>query len=619
MCGITGILHFDKQRVVNPINLKRATDIINYRGPDGEGFYVNGNIGLGHRRLSIIDLKGGNQPMYSPDENIVIVFNGEIYNYIELRQELIQRGHKFQTTSDTEVIIKAYQEWGVNCQQKFNGMWAFALWDNHKKCLFVSRDRIGEKPVHYSVWDNTFYFGSEIKSIHELGVPREIALEFTELYLIFTNIPAPYTYFKHIRKLMPGHFLWIENGTFSEKQYWDLPEIDENHMLNNKQEIYEQFEYLLNDSVKIRMRSDVPYGSFLSGGMDSSAVVSLMTDLSKGPINTFTIGFPYKKYDESDLARTVAKKFNTIHHEGTVNSNSFDDFADQLVFQFDEPFGDASSIPAFYVSKFAREKVTMVLTGDGGDEVLSGYNSFQGAKLSTIYSGFPHIVQHIIPSMINILSPLTRGSVRFEMNRIKRFCESASIPFNESSLIKKSFTHYPSIHQITKDMQCIPPGEYFSDFMSGCSYSDNFYKMMYLNLKFDLPNDFLMKVDRMSMSNSIEARAPFLDFRLIEFMAQVDKNIKMQGWERKSILKKTIGKRLPEQILSAPKKGFRIPLTEWFKDSKFSEIQADLFKTNWPLNNKVIKSIIDDNNNGNRDNGTFIWSLIILKKVIEKS
>jgi len=618
MCGITGVLHFDKNRNIDPLSLKKATDIINYRGPDGDGFYINGNIGLGHRRLSIIDLSGGNQPMYSADKNIVIVFNGEIYNYIELKDELILLGHTFQTSSDTEVIIKSYEQWGTECQHKFNGMWAFAIWDNQKKSLFVSRDRIGEKPIHYSIWDNTFFFGSEIKSIHALGVPREIALEFTELYLVFTNIPAPYTFFKHIKKLLPGHYLWIENGEVKEKQYWDLPLIDEKSMLNNKNDVYEQFEYLLNDSVKIRMRSDVPYGSFLSGGMDSSGIVSLMSEISPTPINTFTIGFPYKKYDESDLARMIARKFNTIHHEGTVHPDSFNDFLNKLVFQFDEPFGDAASIPAFYVSKFAREKVTMVLTGDGGDEILSGYNSFQGAKLSSIYAGFPQIIQNIIPSMINVLSPLVKGSMRYEMNRIKRFCESVSMPFNESSIIKKSFTDHLAIHEITHQMKCISPNEYFSDFMKNCSYKDNFYKIMYVNHKFDLPNDFLIKIDRMSMANSIEARAPFLDHRLIEFMIQVDKNIKMQGWERKSILKKTIGKRLPEQILSAPKKGFRIPLTEWFKESDFSEIQNDLCRTQWPLNNKVIENIINDNNKGSMDNGTFIWSLIILKKIIEK-
>ena len=619
MCGITGILHFNKERNIDPLRLKKATDIINYRGPDGDGFYIHDNIGLGHRRLSIIDLSSGNQPMYSSDGNIVIVFNGEIYNYIELKEELMLCGHIFRTSSDTEVIINAYKQWGVDCQLKFNGMWAFALWDIKKKSLFVSRDRIGEKPVHYAIWDNTFFFGSEIKSIHELGVPRELALEFTELYLVFTHIPAPYTFFKHIKKLLPGHYLWIENEVVKDKEYWDLPQIEENRMLKNKNEIYEQFEYLLKDSVKIRMRADVPYGSFLSGGMDSSGIVSLMSEISHTPINTFTIGFPYKRYDESELALSVARKFNTIHHEKTVSTNSFNEFLNKLVFHFDEPFGDASSIPVFYVSKFARENVTMVLTGDGGDEILSGYNSYQGAKLSGIYSGFPSIVQSLIPKMINVLSPLTKGSIRYELNRIKRFCESASIPFNESSLIKKSFTDYLAIHEITKEMKCISPEEYFSDFMSRCPYEDNFYKIMYLNHKFDLPNDFLVKVDRMSMANSIEARAPFLDYRLIEFMIRVDKNIKMQGWERKSILKKTIGKRLPEPILSAPKKGFRMPLTEWFKDTGFSDVQTELYRTNWPLNNKVIKNIIDENNRGNKDNGTFIWSLIILKKIIENN
>lgn len=617
MCGIAGIMHFDQQRSVDLNSLKRATNVISYRGPDGDGFCVAENVGLGHRRLSIIDIQDGVQPMFNTEKNIAIVFNGEIYNYVELREELKKLGYKFKTSSDTEVVIKAYEEWGVGCQLRFNGMWALALWDSRTKLLFVSRDRIGEKPIHYSVWDNSFVFGSEMKSIFELGVPRVVAHEFTELYLVLTNIPAPHTYFKGIKKLLPGHYLTVSNGVVKEAKYWDMPEIDENEMMSNKNEIHEQFEFLLKDSIKIRMRSDVPFGSFLSGGLDSSAIVFLMAELSKTPVHTFTIGFPQKNYDESELARIVAKKYNTIHHESTIDPNSFEEILNKLAFHFDEPFGDASSIPTFYVSKFAREKVKMVLTGDGGDEVLSGYTAYQGVKISSLYSKLPSIVQRVLPATLDCASPLFKGPLRYKLNKASRFLKSSKSPFNENYLTKKSFTDYATIQEITKEMNCISTEEYLSDFMDKCCYKDNFYKLMYLHHKHDLPNDYLVKVDRMSMANSIEARAPFLDYRLIEFMAKVDKKVKMRGMERKSVLRNTIGKRLPNEILKAPKRGFTIPLTEWFKEKNFAALQNDLCCTDWGLNNHIIKKLIGENRHGVTDNGTMIWSLMFLKRIYE--
>ena len=380
MCGITGIYHFNKERSVDKSQLKRMTDIIRHRGPDSDGFYLNGNIGLGHRRLSIIDLSTGDQPMFNNDKSISIIFNGEIYNYIELRQELIQKGHKFRTTSDTEVAIKSYEEWGFDCQNKFNGMWAFALWDERKKHLFLSRDRIGEKPLHYTIYNNSLIFGSEIKSLFAYGIPKRFETELIEIYLVLTYIPAPYTFYKDIKKLLPGHYLLIKNENVEEKKYWDLPEIDEDNMFTNKGKIYDKFDYLLKDSVKIRMRSDVPFGAFLSGGLDSSSIVALMSEISNFPVKTFTIGFDDTNFDESALAQEVAKKFNTEHFRGTVTPDKFEESLERIVFHYDEPFGDSSAIPTGYVSKFAADKVKMVLTGDGGDEVLSGYRGYIGLK-----------------------------------------------------------------------------------------------------------------------------------------------------------------------------------------------------------------------------------------------
>ena len=618
MCGITGVYHFDRGREVDRSLLKKMTDIIKHRGPDGEGYYVKDNIGLGHRRLSIIDLKTGDQPMYSDDKSIVLILNGEIYNYLELKVELQKSGHTFKTTSDTEVVIKAYEQWGVDCQNKFNGMWAFALWDDDKQQLFLSRDRIGEKPLHYAVYNNSLVFGSEMKSLFAYGIPRETTFEMLEVYLVMTNIPEPFTFYKHIRKLQAGHYLIVKNGSVEVLKYWDLPEIDENKMLVNKKQIYENFSYLLEDSVKIRMRCDVPFGAFLSGGLDSSSIVALMSQISPYQINTFTIGFDERVFDESSLAADVAQKFGTKHCRGTVNINDFNSTISRIAYHYDEPFGDSSAIPVDYVSRFAAEQVKMVLTGDGGDEVLSGYTSFQGIKLANIIRIVPSPFRNLVPVVNNRIARYFKGNLRYLMNKASSVVQTANLEFPRKIAEKTAFTDYLSIKGLTKDLKDIVKAEdYFEDFMKKTTYKHDFYKMMYVNFKSDLPNDSLVKVDRMSMANSLEARVPFLDYRLVEFMVHVDKDIKMQGWERKSILRNTIGKKLPPNILRASKKGFGIPLREWFKEESFeSTISNNLSNLNRILNNTAINKVVLENKLGQRDNGNFIWTLMVLNKMV---
>jgi asparagine synthase (glutamine-hydrolysing) len=616
MCGITGVFHFDNHREVEINRLRVMSDIIRHRGPDGEGFYINKNIGLGHRRLSIIDLETGDQPMFNEEKSIALVLNGEIYNYIELREELIKVGHYFRTTSDTEVVIKAYQEWGVDCQNKFNGMWAFALWDTKKQLLFLSRDRIGEKPLNYSIIDNTLVFSSEIKSLFEYGVPREIRPELIEIYFILTNIPGPDTFYKNIFKLKPGHFIIANSDGFQEHKYWDLPEIDEMNMLKNKSAIYEEFAYLFEDSVKIRMRADVPFGAFLSGGLDSSSIVALMNKNSKHPIETFTIGFPQKDFDESHLAKLVADKFKTNHHLGTVHPDSLEDAIKRAVFHFDEPFGDSSAIPTYQVSEFAKVKVKMVLTGDGGDEVLSGYNSYAGIKLSGIINQFPIVIQKATSKSANIIAKSIKGSLRYKLNKIENIIETASMPFPERIANKTSYVPLPIIKKLTGSIKdCISIEDYLNSFVKGIPYKDDFYRLMYINFKQSLPDDYLVKVDRMSMANSIETRAPFLDYRLIEFMVKVDKSVKMLGWERKSILRNTIGTQLPQELLKAQKKGFGVPLREWFKGDYNSSV-FELASLKSVCNASAIQSIINENNHGIRDNGNFIWTMMMLDKIL---
>lgn len=614
MCGVAGILHFDHLRCVNIDILQKMVKRLVHRGPDDEGLYVDKCIGLGHRRLSIIDLKSGHQPMCNEDQTVHIVFNGEIYNFIELREELIGVGHRFMTNSDTEVVIKAYEQWGTECQNRFNGMWAFALWDSREKRLLLSRDRIGEKPLYYCVVDDTIVFASEIKSIFEFGVPKIIRPELIEVYLAMTHIPAPDTFYKEIYKLEPGHFIVADNTGIKQIKYWDLPDIEEKAMLTDRSIIYEKFEYLLRDSVRIRMRSDVPYGAFLSGGLDSSSIVALMSEQSNHPVESFTIGFPDKHFDESKLAFLVAKKYRTNHHEGTVKPSIIKELSKMLAFHFDEPFGDSSAIPTWQVSNFSVQKVKMVLTGDGGDEVLSGYNSYTGIRISQIISQIPFVIQRLFAKTLNHSSRLISGGPKYKLNKIRNIIETARLPFALRMLTKGCYVPLPLILKLTENIKDrISVQEYFEDVAQKIPYQDEFYRLMYLHFKRNLPDDYLVKVDRMSMANSLEARTPFLDYRLIEFMVQVDKSVKHQGWERKSILRKSIGHRLPDALLKAPKKGFGVPLREWLKENdRLSQIK--LQNVSQVCNTKVIHRILNDNAEGKSDNGNFIWTLMMLEE-----
>lgn len=620
MCGITGILHFDNKPVDQSVVIKMAEKLV-HRGPDDSGFYINNNIGLGHRRLSIIDLSTGHQPMISDDNNVVIVFNGEIYNYIELREELKKAGHRFRTASDTEVILNSYKEWGKDCLGKINGMWAFAIWDEYKKELFLSRDRVGEKPLYYTIYNNTFLFASEIKSLFAYGVPACPELEMLEIYLSLSYIPAPFTFYKGIKELLPGQNLVVKDNNVSEKTYWDLPEIDEQNMLTNKQEIYEQFDYLLKDSVKIRMRSDVPYGAFLSGGLDSSGIVSIMSGISNYPVETFTMGFTHKAYDESRLARKVAEKFNTSHHEQIIKQDTFENSLDKVVYHYDQPFGDSSAIPTGYISEYARQKVKMVLTGDGGDEVLSGYSIYQGEKFAGLYQRFPLLFRTLLEDVLIASSGFFNGSLRYKLNRVNNILAFSNRTFDKKVIERASDITINTIRSLlNRSTNTVSIEDYMSGFFSNCSYKDNFYKLMYFHFKLSLPNDMLVKVDRMSMAHSLETRLPFLDYRLIEFMAKVHKNIKLDGFERKSVLRNTIGKKLPVELLRAPKRGFEVPLREWFKENSFTEHLDNLYRyNNIGMNSDVLKTIVGDNLQGKKDFGNFIWMLFVLNKCLEKT
>ncbi|MCP4976874.1 MAG: asparagine synthase (glutamine-hydrolyzing) [Maribacter sp.] len=621
MCGIAGYLHLDKHQPASSEVLKKMTDIIAHRGPDGEGGFIDSNLALGHRRLSIIDLKTGQQPMQYYDNSLIITYNGEIYNYVELRKELKKKGYCFYTDSDTEVILSAYKEWGINCVQRFNGMWAFALWDKSKKRLFCSRDRIGEKPFFYAVYQNSFIFGSEIKSLFAYGVPRVENLEVLDFYLCSNYIPAPYTFFKNIYKLKPGHSLIIENGKLKIDQYWDIVFPPESDMRKDKDNILEEFEHLFYDSVKIRMRSDVAFGAFLSGGLDSGSIVAAMTRFSKGLINTVTIGFDCKEFDERDLAKLVAERFRANHLERIIKKEDAESVMQKLSWYYDEPFGDSSALSTYIVSKAASESVKMVLTGDGGDEVLSGYTVHQGEKFSRQFSLLPNLIKtQMIPSGLSLFKFLCSGSLKRKILRADKVVKSANLNFVDRMEAKGSgFTHIERGKLIIDKKMIRPAKEFIEEGIKPVVESSDFTKLNYWLLKVSLPDNMLCKVDRASMANGLETRVPFLDHRIIELLSTVSMSIKMKGYKRKYILRETLGRQLPDKLLTARKRGFALPLREWFKNGSLSMTKQSSLQNvcSSIISKTAVEEIVHSNLAGKSDTSNAIWTLMMLGEVLK--
>ncbi|MDB2363534.1 asparagine synthase (glutamine-hydrolyzing) [Flavobacteriales bacterium] len=618
MCGIAGILNFNNSPI-DKTALKRMGDIMLHRGPDEYGEYIDNNVGLIHQRLSIIDLSSGQQPMYSNDGKYVIVFNGEIYNFQEIRDRLRAKNYSFQTNSDTEVVLKSFIEWGEDCVNEFNGMWAFAILNTENKQLFLSRDRLGEKPLFYYNHGGQFIFSSEIKSIEAYLGSLEVNSEMLKIYFSIGYVPAPYSLYKNVNKLLPGHKLLVKNESVIVSKYWELPDINESNLITDKNLVHNTFQELLEDSVRLRMIADVPFGAFLSGGLDSASVVAIMSSISEKPIHTFTMGFAEKAYDESDLAKKVSDKFSTKHHHNTVKPDHFDDALKKVLFHYDEPFGDPSAIPTGLVSKFASEEVKMVLTGDGGDEVLSGYSIYQSEKMNSKLNAYKNILP-LVSSGINTVSKITKGGIRYKLNRTGNLLNSASVSFEDRLAQKLTYLKEGNaINDLIEGNNHYEVKDYINDKLKNCRFSDSIYRLNHFHLKGSLPEQMLTKVDRMSMAHSIETRVPFLDHRLVEFMYQVDFSVKMKGYERKSVLRNTIGKKLPVELLNAPKKGFSVPLREWFKGNSFSEKLNELTSSNNGLNNQLVSKIIDDNRSGKKDNGNFIWQLFLYQAWLKKN
>ncbi len=556
--------------------------VLAHRGPDDEGVYCKERIGLGHRRLSIIDLEGGHQPMSNEDNTIWIIFNGEIYNFLTLKAELIKKGHIFKTKSDTEVILHLYEEEKEKCLDRLNGMFAFAIWNERKKQLFLARDRIGIKPLHYFIKDGKLVFASEIKAIlQDKSVKREIDYEALHDYLSFLYVPAPKTMFKGIKKLPAGHYLICSRDKIEIRQYWDIKFASEPFLTPGVENgicgnIYSK----LKESVRLRLISDVPLGAFLSGGMDSSSVVSLMSELQEKPVLTNSIGFTEKKYDEIRYAKILAKKYKTDHHEYIVRPNILD-VLDKLLWFYDEPFADASSIPTYYVSKMTRQNVKVALSGDGGDESFAGYTRY-------IYSNAIIKLQNLLPNFMK------NAAGRFSINlaqqtdnswaiKIKNKLEEFYLPpldiyFKIISIYKeeeKNLLYSEKLREILKDYSS---KAIFQKFFENCKSENYISRLQYLDIKTYLTDDILTKVDRASMANSLEVRVPFLDHIFMEYIATIPASLKAKGFKQKYIFKKTMSKNLPREILYRPKMGFGVPMTEWLRGELKNVIEKELFE-----------------------------------------
>jgi asparagine synthase (glutamine-hydrolysing) len=620
MCGICGVLVHEDRSKIDPGILKRMCDTIYHRGPDDEGFYHNDQVFLGSRRLSIIDLEYGHQPMTNEDKSIWLVFNGEIYNYPEIRERLIQKGHAIQTNSDTEVIIHAYEEYGEGCAAVLNGMFAFALWDDNRKQLLIARDRVGIKPLYYTDQGGRFVFGSELKAICAVpGLQLEIDSAAVDHFLTLEYIPGPKTIYKNVHKLPAGHFMTVRAGHTRIASYWEIPQTP----INNREEVcVEIVRGLLQESVKMQMISDVPLGAFLSGGIDSSAVVALMTKSSTDPIRTFAIGFEDDSYNEVSYARRIASQFNTIHHEEVIKPDIVQ-LMDQLVAQFDEPFADSSIFPTYLVSKMASQHVKVVLSGDGGDEVFGGYDtSLAHRSEHYCYRLIPKPLRmHTLPAILDQIPP--RPSKKGWINKAKRMVEGGAI--------SPTLRHARWMVFMTDAFRC---NLYEPDFQNSINGSpsvqafleqkfdearnlDFLAQSQYADIKTYLVDDILVKVDRMSMAASLEARVPLLDHRLIEFALNLPDPMRIRFRRTKVIFRKAMQGILPTEIIEKHKQGFSIPIKQWLR-GPLKPMMTDLLSPHTVRNRgyfdpNTVSLWVNEHLKGTVNHSHRLWALMILE------
>lgn len=618
MCGIAGFVDLWERKAHaledREAILARMCRIITHRGPDDQGVMVQTGVALGMRRLSIIDLAGGHQPMSGEDGSVTIVFNGEIYNFQELKPNLEARGHIFQTHSDTEAIVHAYEEFGPECLKDLRGMFAFAIWDDKARNLFIARDRAGKKPLYYTTTPNgTFVFGSELKALLEHPeVERRINAEALDAYFTLGYVPDPLSIFEDIHKLPPGHYLNFKDGQVTVKQYWDF-ELQPGKSLS-EEDYLDELRDLLDESVRLRLISEVPLGAFLSGGIDSSTVVGLMARHMGQPVKTFSIGFHEDSYNELKYARLTAEKFGTDHHEFFVTPDICK-VVDELAWHFDEPFADSSAIPTYMVSKLARDHVTVVLSGDGGDELFAGYTRYAIERKRGAFERLPKPLREGLMRPLSQRLPHATWGRNYlhnvSLDPVSRYLDSVSVftSLNRRSLYTPDFS------------QKLGPGGYagglFHELAGNVKSNEPLDRLLYLDSKTYLPGDILTKVDRMSMAVSLEARAPLLDHKLIEFVTRVPASLKLAGLETKHLLKSAVKDLVPAEILNRAKQGFGVPIQEWINQQLRSRIRDTLSdartRQRGYVDSRYVDVLLDEHERGRRDHSMRLWSLVMLE------
>jgi asparagine synthase (glutamine-hydrolysing) len=566
VCGICGKLSFDRDAALAPALLKTMADTIEHRGPDDEGYYISGPVGFGFRRLSIIDLNTGHQPISNEDGTIWIVFNGEIYNYRELRRTLESKGHAFRTQTDTEVIVHLYEEFGEACLTKLRGMFAFAVWDERRQTLLLARDRVGIKPLYYSLTKKSIVFGSEIKAIlADPEVKAEVVPEMIDRFLTFFYVPGEETLFRNIHKLAPGCCLTVKNGTATTRQYWDL---QFEPIARSTKEAQEELLALLEESVRLHMISDVPVGFLLSGGVDSTAMLSLAAGKTEQRISSYTIGFSSPGViDERPYARLAAERFAADAHELTITAKEFADFLPKFAWHMEEPVCDPHAVALYFVSKLARDFVKVLISGEGGDEAFGGYQTYRGIQ-------WMERAKKLLGPLTGLFaSGLTRMNGSLASDRIGKYAPLFSLAFEDYYYSRTSnpFTYFnSSSHEFySKDFAFAANKgvslEAVKKYMESSSGYGVLNRMLYVDTKTSLPDDLLLKADKMTMANSIELRVPLLDHKVLEFAASLPEKLKVRNFTTKYIVKSAFRDRIPQEILNRPKAGFPVPYVQWLR------------------------------------------------------
>ena len=639
MCGICGKISLNGN--VTEELIRKMCGVLTHRGPDDEGVRVLDSsalrprsnnilranevsrevkIGLGHRRLSIIDLSpAGHQPMSNEDGTIWIVLNGEIYNFPELKSALEKKGHRFRSRTDTEVVIHLYEEKGADCVKDLRGMFSFAIWDQKKERLFIARDRIGKKPLFYIYKNQTLTFASEIKAIlQDPEVNAEVNKPAITDYLSYGYTPTPETMFKGIMKLPPAHFMIYEKGNIRLEKYWEL-DFSKKLKLSEKDYCDKTMD-LLEECTKIRLISDVPLGAFLSGGIDSSAVVYMMSKLSSKPVKTFSIGFDNKEYSELKYAKVIADRFKTDHHEYIVKPDAIE-LLPKLVWHYNEPYADSSALPSYYVAKMTRQEVAVALNGDGGDECFGGYERFMAARYAELINKAP------IPFKKKIIEAIIKRipeSLEFKDSkaRLRRFMVELSKSYRERHYNWMAiFNNYEKnnlfSNEFNKEISGKNSFSYLDKAFNECGSPDIVDKVMCADIKTNLLDDLLVKMDIATMANSLEGRSPFLDHKMMEFCAAMPSAMKIKGTKLKYILKKALSKALPKEILSRGKMGFGVPLDSWFrgelKDYSYGILMSDKSLNRGYFKKESVKKLLDDHVAARANNGARIWSLLFLE------